>query len=107
MPINSKQKGARGEREVRDLLIRFGYDARRGQQFAGNPDSPDVISNLEGIHIEAKFVESLNLYKAFEQAERDCGGKCPTVWHRKTRSPWLITMKAEDFLAMLTNFPKV
>jgi hypothetical protein len=36
--INSRQKGARGERQWRDELRAHGYDARRGQQFSGSPD---------------------------------------------------------------------
>jgi hypothetical protein len=41
--MNSSQKGKRGERAWRDELIAHGYSARRGQQFSGTPDSPDVV----------------------------------------------------------------
>ena len=43
--INSRQKGARGERQWRDELRANGYVARRGQQFSGSADSPDVVCN--------------------------------------------------------------
>ena len=99
-PINSGRKGKTGERQVRDLLLNYGYEARRGRQFSGSPESPDVVTDFEGIHIEAKWVESLNLYRAFQQSEKDAGDKIPTVWHRKNRTPWMITMRAEDFLEM-------
>lgn len=98
--INSGAKGKRGERQVRDLLREAGYKARRGRQFSGDPSSPDVISDFEELHIEAKWVESLNLYRAFEQSQKDAGDKIPTVWHRKNRTCWMITLKAEDFLEM-------
>jgi len=41
--MNSREKGKRGERQWRDELRANGYAARRGQQFSGSPDSPDVI----------------------------------------------------------------
>ena len=66
MPINSKQKGARFEREIAEHLREKGFEARRGIQFRGGEDSPDVISNFP-LHIEAKHVEKLNLANALEQ----------------------------------------
>ena len=68
--INSRDKGARFERQVAEYLREKGYTARRGQQFSGSPDSPDVVSNFP-FHIEAKAVEKLNLDKAFQQAVDD------------------------------------
>ena len=41
--INSRAKGARGERMWRDQLRAEGYTAKRGQQHAGGQDSPDVV----------------------------------------------------------------
>jgi len=41
--INSRAKGARGERQWRDQLRAEGYTAKRGLLFAGGQDSPDVI----------------------------------------------------------------
>ena len=57
--MNSKQKGGRGEREFAAFCREQGYDAKRGQQFQGGADSPDV-KGLPGIHIEVKRVERLN-----------------------------------------------
>ena len=98
MSLNSRAKGARGEREwahwLRDNL---GIDARRGQQFAGGQDSPDVIG-LDGTHAEVKRVEKLNISKAMEQAERDCGDNLPYVAHRKNGEGWMITIRAKDVL---------
>ena len=100
MAVNSKQKGARGEREVAALLRSYGYtEAKRGCQYHGGPDSPDV-EGLADIHIEVKRVERLNITEAMEQAERDCGGAIPTVWHRKNKTPWLVTMHLDDFMKL-------
>jgi len=60
MPVNSKQKGSRGEREAAGVIAEvFGCEARRGQQFAGGKDSPDVIHSIPGVHFEIKRVEKL------------------------------------------------
>ena len=60
--INSRQKGAAGERELANWLKQYeGVEARRGQQFSGSPDSPDVVHSMEGLHIECKQVEALSL----------------------------------------------
>jgi Holliday junction resolvase len=100
--VNSREKGKRGERQWRDELRAEGYAARRGQQFSGSPDSPDVISeDLPWIHFEVKAVERLNIEDAMDQARRDCGGKIPVVAHRRSFRPWLVTMTAEVFFKFL------
>ena len=102
MTINSRKKGCVGEREVRDLIRSAGYPARRGQQFSGGEDSPDVVHGLPlDVHVEVKRMERLNIYDAFEQAVRDAGGKIPTVWHRRSKKPWLVIMPAADFLELV------
>lgn len=99
--VNSKRKGNEGEVEVANILKEHGYDCRRSQQFNGYaPDGqPDVIG-LDGIHIEVKRVERLNINTAMEQAIRDCQDDIPTVWHRRNRKPWYVTMRLEDWINM-------
>jgi hypothetical protein len=100
--MNSRQKGARGERQWRDELRAAGYDARRGQQFSGSPDSPDVVcGSLPWAHFEVKLVERLNIYEAMEQAIRDGRSKIPFVVHRRNHWPWLVTMEAGTFFRLL------
>ena len=95
---NSRQKGARGERELSSKLKEYGYNTRRGQQYCGANGDADVIG-LPGVHIECKRVERLNLYDAIAQAKHDAReGETPTVFHRKDRSEWLVTMTLEDFI---------
>ena len=100
MPINSRQKGAAAEREIAKILREHGYtNARRGQQFHGGPDSPDVVGALDGVHIEVKRVEKLNLTDAYAQSKRDADpSEIPIVVHRKSREPWMVTMSFENFL---------
>ena len=106
MPINSRQKGAAAEREIAKILREHGYaDARRGQQFHGGADSPDVLG-IEGVHIEVKRVEKLNLTDAYAQSKRDADpSEIPIVVHRKSREPWMVTMSFEDFLTIWGAIP--
>lgn len=94
--MNSRRKGADGERALAKKLRELGFDARRGAQYHGGPDSPDVVG-IPGYHIECKrYKDNLNIYKAMEQAERDCGGNIPIVFSRKDREKWLVTMRDRD-----------
>jgi Holliday junction resolvase len=103
--MNSNQKGKRGERLWRDELRAQGFTARRGQQFSGSPDSPDVVcEQLNWLHQEVKFVEKLNLRDATSQAEQDAGNKSWIVAHKTSRAPWLVTMNADLFFSMLREF---
>ena len=100
--MNSREKGKRGERQWRDELRAQGFQARRGQQFSGSVDSPDVVcEQLRWIHFEVKAVEKLNVQDAMDQAGRDCGGKVPIVAHRRSFRPWLVTMEAGTFFRLL------
>jgi Holliday junction resolvase len=107
--MNSRSKGCRGEREWRDVLRDAGLEARRGQQFAGGTDSPDVICrDMPGIHFEVKRVQALNVGQAMSQAIRDAKHeKIPVVAHRKNGEDWLVTMRAADWLEMVKQTPHV
>jgi hypothetical protein len=108
--MNSREKGKRGERAWRDELRANGFEARRGQQFSGSPESPDVVcESLPWIHFEVKCVERLNIENAMRQARRDAsqgrGGthpyRVPVVAHRRNFCGWLVTMDAETFFRFL------
>ena len=82
--INSRAKGASGEREICKILREHGYEARRGVQYSGYNGDADIITNIPGYHWEIKRVENLNLEKAMEQSIRDAKeGEVPIVAHRK------------------------
>ena len=103
--INSRQKGAAGERELANVLKGYGIEARRGQQFHGGGDSPDVVADsiFSDIHIECKRVESGNLYNWLAQSTKDAGkGKTPIVLHRRNDKPWVALLTLEDFIQLLT-----
>jgi Holliday junction resolvase len=104
--VNSRAKGCRGERELSSKLKEYGYETRRGQQFCGNNGDADVVG-LDGIHIECKRVEHLNLYNAMAQATSDKKEEeIPVVMHRKDRCEWLVTMTLEKWIDFYRRFEK-
>lgn len=103
MAINSKKKGAKGERELASKLRDYGYDCRRGQQYNGL-EGEDVVG-LDYIHCEVKRVQALNLDDAMEQAKRDSkAGQLPAVFHRKNNKKWKVTMELDDWMPLYNEF---
>jgi len=100
----SQRKGAAGERELKDKLRGYGYDIERGgsMTFGEVPD----LTGLPGVHIECKRVERLNVPEAMQQAVRDADrfhDGMPVLFHRRSRSPWLVTLRMEDFMQLYTR----
>lgn len=96
--MNSRQKGAAGERELAKALRSHGFETRRGQQYCGSNGDADVVG-LPGVHIECKRVERLNLKDAMAQSRADARpGEIPVVMHRKNNCKWLVTLSLDDFI---------
>ena len=95
----SREKGKRGEREFAIYLRSHGYDAHRGVQYQGSPESPDVVG-LPGVHIEVKRTEQLRLYDWLEQASNDAGPKIPLIAHRKNNQDWVAILPMDDFMRL-------
>lgn len=102
MAINSKQKGSRGERTVRDYLRGLGFaDARRTAQYCGKAGDSDIVcpETLPNLHLEVKFgypIETFDLSNngisnAVQQCITDCkpGQTWVILWkpkhHRSVR----------------------
>jgi hypothetical protein len=99
--INSRAKGAAGERELAGYLREQGWQkARRTQQYAGNPEggSGDVVCENFPFHIEGKRCQALKPEEWMAQAKRDCPtGKIPAVFFRRNgRKEWLVVLSADD-----------
>lgn len=105
MSVNSKQKGKRGELELANYLKTKGLSARRGQQYSGSPDSPDVIcTDWPDIHIEVKRSEKLNIENALQQSIADSGdNQIPIVVHRRNRENWKVTLSLDDFIDIISK----
>lgn len=102
--INSKRKGAVGEREVAHILQEHGYDARRTAQYCGNTgDAADVIG-LDGFHIEVKRCETTKIWDWIHQAERDHkADTVPLVVFRKSHEDWQVCISFNSFLELLRS----
>lgn len=97
----SARKGANGERELAAVLREYGYNIERGgsMSFGEVPD----LTGLPGVHIECKRVERLNVPEAMRQAQRDSErfrDGAPTVFHRRNRENWLVTMRLADWMEL-------
>ena len=93
----------RGELQFVHLLQSHGLDARRGQQYAGGNDSPDVIcDSLPTVHWEVKVREAHRPWEWVTQAVTDAGqGQLPIVAMKKNRAPWLAVMRMDDLIELL------
>ena len=104
MSRSQQRKGADGEKELTSILRRAGYPVSWGgnKTYGAVPD----VSGLPGVHIEVKRRERLNITEAMEQAERDAerfADGAPAVFHRKNKSPWLVTMRLSDWLPLYAS----
>ena len=97
---SSQRKGADGERELAALLREYGYPVERGGSLSFG-EVPD-LTGLPSIHIECKRVERLNVPEAMKQAVRDAAkfGGIPALFHRRSREPWLVTMRLQDWMSL-------
>lgn len=97
--VNSRRKGADGEREFANLLTAHGFTATRGQQHRGGSDSPDVFCMaLHDIHWEVKRTATCQMFSPAQlaqwddQARRDAapGKKQPIIVHRWNGGKWWV-----------------
>lgn len=101
MSRSQQRKGRSGELELVRILQQHGIPAEPGQAVSFG-STPDVVG-VPGIHPEVKRVERLNVPEAMAQAVRYAsrfGDGMPTLFHRRNRSPWLVTMQLEDWLEL-------
>ena len=102
--MKSQRKGRAGEIELAQILTENGIPAKPGNALNFGT-MPDVVG-LDGIHAEVKRVEKLNVLAAMNQAVRDAEkfrDGLPALFHRRNRSPWLVTMRLEDWLKVYRN----
>lgn len=101
MGRSQQRKGRGGEIEICKILNANGISAQPGQavSFGSVPD----VTGIDGIHAEVKRCQQLRLSEWMEQATRDAakfGDGLPAIFHRRNRSPWLVTMQLSDWLAL-------
>ena len=86
------------------FLKEHNIDARRGQQYKGTSDSPDVISEMKFVHWEVKRTEKLRLYKYLNKATQEAKTKIPIVAYRKNKEKWVCILDAEIMLDILRRY---
>lgn len=101
-----RNRGARGELDLRDFLRSWGYSAVRGggaQAAGGSSVKPDIIHDIPGVHIECKRVEAYGVVcRAVAQAEKDAApGQMPVVFARVNHDKWVVTMRADEFMKLI------
>lgn len=99
MGRSAQRKGADGERELANVLKEYGFEVRRGQVFNHESD----MVGLDKIHPEVKRVEKLNVVTAMKQAITESqirNDGLPSVFHRRNREEWLVTMRLTDWIEL-------
>jgi hypothetical protein len=99
-PLNSRSKGKRAELELCKMLTPHWPQACRNlDQFS--TDKRDIL-NVPGLHIQAKHVESLNIWKALNQAITEADPKdVPVVAFKRNRSPWFAALELDELIPLL------
>ncbi len=97
--MNSQRKGKEGELKLMHFLQKLGLNVKRGYVWLNQSD----LIGLDGIHIECKNVESLNVRKALDQAVEEAEKKkdgLPAVFWKKSRKEWVTVMRTEDWVIL-------
>lgn len=90
--------------ELVRLFQSHGIPAEPGQAMSYG-SVPDIVG-VDGVHVECKRAETLRLSEWLEQAERDSerfGDGAPAVFFRRSRSPWYVVMRLEDWIQIYTS----
>lgn len=104
MGAKSQRKGRAAELELSRILQGYGYpvEAGRAQSYGEVPD----LSGLPQIHIECKRREKLHLSEWMTQSEQDAQrfqDGAPAVFFRRSREPWCVVMKLEDWIGLYSR----
>jgi hypothetical protein len=103
-PLRSrpKGKGNGGEREIVDMLHRFGWKYARRNLASGGQGGGDVIEGPADLHIEVKRCEAARIWSWLAQAQGDARPTdTPAVFFRRNRSAWYVAVPAEDYLELV------
>lgn len=92
----SRNKGARGEREVANILRAAGYDVWRSNQSDGAVGCD--VEGVPGVWLEVKIGKKPNTRAAYRQACNDTDGREPVVIWRDDRCEWMVHCRLEAWI---------
>lgn len=109
MGVNSNAKGKRGERMACKLLKKFGWGARRSQQYSGvrtDATSADIITDLnEHIRFEVKYgKDNTDIYnKLCKDWIKQTKAETPedkqwAILRKKTRQKWTLIFEIDGVI---------
>ena len=111
---SAKAKGRRCAQEVKELLVKnFNIAAEDIHITSSGVNGPDIqvfgqARNLFPYAVECKNQEKINIWEAYEQAEKHLKnpqflGCKPIVFFKRNRSQLMVCLSAEDFLCLTTT----
>lgn len=96
-----RRKGARGETAVVDIAKAHGFDQARRVFGSGSHGGGDV-TGIPGTHLEVKCQESLNIWRALQQAETDARPTdLPVVVFKRNHTRFYAALPFDELLALL------
>lgn len=101
---SSKARGKRGELSLVHALRDAGFtEARRTAQYCGKAGTSEVVG-IEGLHVEVKNQERLNIWSALAQSQRDTeadgNGDIPAIFFKRNRSGWYVALPLPNFIKL-------
>ena len=102
---SAQSKGRRAEIELARYLKDHGIESARPGDPLNYGQQADVMG-VDGVHIECKRHERLEIARWYQQAETDAqrmqDGR-PAVIYRQNRRPWMIVLSLSDFLSLMED----
>lgn len=97
-----RSKGNRAEREVIDILHRFGWRSARRNFQSGGQGGGDIIAGPTDLHLEVKHRERCAIWEWISQAQAEARPTdTPVVIFRRNRSGWYAAVPLEDLLDLV------
>ena len=103
MGASERLKGKRGELEAAEALRAIGLDAERSAR-NGVDAGEDLHHGFQGARIEVKWCEAWAIPAWWRKLTREAGKLLPILMIRRSRFPWLMVIRVEDFPAICESY---
>ena len=105
MSKRERDKGLRGELELRHLFEDAGFEVRG---LNGQGDKLVMVAPGITLHVESKRQETLRVDMWSRQAESEApSGALPVVAYRRSREPWRVNVSLEYLLVLLKELRRL